>query len=168
METTKLILDIFKSIVLAIIAVLLFLIYLQLPSSKQSISLNKVPDVVEKAQKTGEQNIFSQRLVEEKKGQDPDAPANRTAIISDLTKLASLAHEYYRGSVTTAGRNSFEGWKIPPGRETTSNGNFTASITSNSITFIGTGNRIGYDGSTPVKIIMVIDGSRIISTNVDN
>ncbi|MFA3783262.1 hypothetical protein ABRY23_09395 [Melioribacteraceae bacterium 4301-Me] len=166
MEIVKLILEIFKTVVLTTIAVLLFLIYLRIAPNSQGTSINKIPDLINNTQQRIEQTLDNQKAILKK--QDPDAPANRNAIISDLTKLATIAHKYYRGSLNTAGKNSFKGWKIPEGMEISSNGSFSATVSPNSVTLVGTGNKTGYDGTSPVKIVMVIDGSRIVSTDIVN
>ncbi|OGU83559.1 MAG: hypothetical protein A2279_01290, partial [Stygiobacter sp. RIFOXYA12_FULL_38_9] len=49
--------------------------------------------------------------------------ANRDAVISDLTNLASLAQQYYRKPTALGGGgNTFTSWAIPASLDTTGNG----------------------------------------------
>ena len=103
--------------------------------------------------------------------------SNRDAVISDLTNLASLAQQYYRKPVALGGgSNSFDGsgatggnpWAIPGQLATTGNGSYTATVTATSVTLVGTGTQNGNDGSTPVKVTMVVGPNAITSTTIDN
>jgi len=95
--------------------------------------------------------------------------ANRDAVIADLTNLASLAQQYYRKPTALGGGgNSFTGWTIPPQLATTGNGTYTATVSAQSVTLVGTGNETGNDGSTPVKVTMVVGPTKITSTTIDN
>ncbi len=168
METAKLMLDIYKSIVLTIIAVLLFLIYLKLFPSSQSVSIKSLPDVVENAQKSVAQKVV-EPPVEQRVSPDPEAQGDRNAMISDMTNIAVLAQKYYRQSGRAGGGgNSFKGWRIPAGMETTNNGKYTAEVSTRLVTLTGHGYKTGDDGSSNVKIVMNLDDSRIISTDVKN
>lgn len=96
--------------------------------------------------------------------------ANRDAIIADLTNLASLAQQYYRKPTALGGGgNTFTDWKIPAQLDTTGNGVYTApTVEAQSVTLVGTGNETGNDGSTPVRVSMVVSPNDITSTTINN
>ncbi len=95
--------------------------------------------------------------------------ANRDAIIADLTNLASLAQQYYRKPTALGGGgNTFTDWKIPAQLDTTGNGVYTEKVLAQSVTLIGTGNETGNDGSTPVRVTMVVSPNDITSTTINN
>ena len=95
--------------------------------------------------------------------------SNRDAVISDLTNLASMAQQYYRKPTALAGgNNTFTGWAIPTQLVTTGNGTYAETVTAQSVTIVGTGNQTGSDGSTSVKVTMIIGPSTITSTTVNN
>jgi len=93
----------------------------------------------------------------EQQEQIKKAQANRDALISDMTNLASLAQQHYRKpTVLGGGGNRFSGWFIPETDDTTANGMFTAIISKDSVLFAGTGNVIGKDGKNRVRIFMTV------------
>lgn len=95
--------------------------------------------------------------------------ANRDAVISDLTNLASLAQQYYRKPTALGGGgNAFTNWTIPTALATTGNGTYTATVTDQSVTLVGTGNEKGNDGTNKVKVTMVVGPDKITSTTIDN
>ncbi len=95
--------------------------------------------------------------------------ANRDAVIADLTNLASLAQQYYRKPTALAGGgNTFTGWTIPSVLATTGNGTYTATVSPQTITLVGTGNEKGNDGTTNVKATMVVAPDKITSTTINN
>ncbi|MCX7798188.1 MAG: hypothetical protein N2249_06165 [Melioribacter sp.] len=95
--------------------------------------------------------------------------ANRDAVIADLTNLASLAQQYYRKPTALGGGgNTFNGWTIPAQLDTTGNGTYTATVTAQSVTLVGIGNEKGNDGTTPVKVTMVVGPTKITSTTINN
>ena len=100
------------------------------------------------------------------------AEANRDAVISDMTNLASMAQQYYRKpSALGGGGNSFAGWTIPTQLRSNANGSYTVdngftATGTNSITIVGTGVEV-VDGS-PVKATMYVNPSAIDSTVIDN
>ncbi len=78
--------------------------------------------------------------------------ANRDAVVSDLNNLGSMAIQYYKKPLSMGGgANTFTGWTIPTGLDSTANGTYTASVSAQSVTIVGTGTEIGDDGSTKVK-----------------
>lgn len=99
--------------------------------------------------------------------------ANRDAVISDLTNLASLAQQHYRKpEALGGGGNDFGGWHIPLNLQTTANGTYTPTTTFGdgvtSITLTGTGTEVGEDGATPVEVTMVVDSTGINTTTIVN
>ena len=95
--------------------------------------------------------------------------SNRDAVISDLTNLASMAQQFYRKPTALAGgNNTFTGWTIPTQLATTGNGSYTATIAAQAVTIVGTGNQTGNDGSTSVKVTMIVGPTAITSTTVNN
>jgi len=79
--------------------------------------------------------------------------ANRDGISNDMNSLATLAREYYnKPQALGGGGNSFAGWDITSsGLASTANGTYTATITDQLVTIVGTGTQTGNDGSSNVK-----------------
>ncbi len=97
------------------------------------------------------------------------ALSNRDAVVNDLANLGSLAQLYYRkAGATGGGGNTFTGWTVPAQLDTTINGTYSASVQSQSVTIVGTGNQAGNDGTNPVKVTMVVGPNAITSTVVNN
>lgn len=95
--------------------------------------------------------------------------ANRDAVISDLTNLASLAQQYYRKPTALGGGgNTFKDWKVPASLDTTGNGVYTATVTDQSVTLVGTGNEKGNNGTGKVQVTMVVGPDKITSTTINN
>jgi len=95
--------------------------------------------------------------------------ANRNAVISDLTNLASMAQQYYRKPTALAGGNqTFTGWTIPSSLVTTANGTYSANVAAQKVTLTGTGTDIGNDGKEPVQVTMIVGPNAIDSTAVVN
>ena len=95
--------------------------------------------------------------------------ANRDAVISDLTNLASLAQQFYRKPTALGGGgNTFTGWTIPTALATTGNGTYTATVTDQSVTLVGTGNEKGNNGTGKVQVTMVVGPDKITSTTINN
>lgn len=95
--------------------------------------------------------------------------ANRDAVISDLTNLASLAQQFYRKPVALGGGgNAFTGWTVPASLDTTGNGFYAATVGAQSITITGTGNENGNNGSSAVQVTMVVGPDQISSTTINN
>jgi hypothetical protein len=97
------------------------------------------------------------------------ASSNRDAITSQMLNLASSAQLYYRKPVPLGGGGiTFTGWTIPTGLSSTANGTVTATATATSVTLVGIGNQTGNDGSTNVKVTMVVGPNSITSTTINN
>jgi Tfp pilus assembly protein PilE len=95
--------------------------------------------------------------------------SNRDAVIADLTNLASMAQQFYRKpSALGGGNNTFTGWTIPTNLASTGNGTYTPTVTATSVTLVGVGNQQGNDGSTNVKVTMVVGANSITSTTINN
>lgn len=79
--------------------------------------------------------------------------ANRDAVSSDLTNLASLAQQHYRRpSAMGGGANSFDGtattppgsrWTIPGQLDTTANGYYSAAVSAQQVVITGVGLETG-------------------------
>jgi hypothetical protein len=94
---------------------------------------------------------------------------NREAIIAGLTNLATVAQSYNLHPANLGGGgNSFTGWSIPPSLASTADGTYTVTVTANSVTIVGVGNQLGNDGSTNVKVTMVVSSNAITSTTINN
>lgn len=91
--------------------------------------------------------------------------ANRDAVVSDLTNLASNAQQYYRKPTALGGGgNTFTGWTIPTNLVTTPNGSYSATVAAQSVTLVGIGNEIGNDGSDSVQVTMVVSPTDVTTT----
>ena len=95
--------------------------------------------------------------------------ANRDAVISDLTNLTSMAQQYYRKPTALGGGNrTFTGWSLPSSLDTTGNGVYAATIAAQSVTLTGTGNETGNNGTSAVKVTMILGPDAISSTTINN
>lgn len=95
--------------------------------------------------------------------------ANRDAVISDLTNLASLAQQYYRKPIALGGGgNTFTSWAVPTSLDTTGNGVYVATVAAQTVTIVGTGNENGNNGTSAVQATMVVGPDRITSTTINN
>jgi len=92
--------------------------------------------------------------------------ADREAVIADLRSLAVSAQQYYKENNQI--NHSFDGWEIPEGNDSTGNGRYKADVSSQEITFVGIGNEKGNDGTSFVKITIVINSEKIVSTKINN
>jgi hypothetical protein len=97
------------------------------------------------------------------------ASSNRDAIVTHLLTLGSNAQLHYRKPIPLGGGGiSFTNWTIPAGLSSNANGTFTATVTATSVTLVGVGNQTGNDGSTNVKVTMVIGPYAVTSTTINN
>ncbi|MFH0736386.1 MAG: hypothetical protein V1773_17715 [bacterium] len=88
--------------------------------------------------------------------------ANRDAVISDLTNLASNAQQYYRKpQALGGGGNSFTGWTIPGNLAANPNGSYTATVADQEVSIVGLGNEIGNDGADSVNVTMTVSPSNV-------
>lgn len=94
--------------------------------------------------------------------------ANRDAVISDLTNLASNAQQYYRKpKALGGGGNTFTGWTIPANLVSSPNGSYTATVQAQSISLVGQGTEIGNDGSDSVNVTMTVSPTNV-TTVINN
>ncbi len=94
--------------------------------------------------------------------------ANRDAVVSDLTNLASNAQQFYRKPTALGGGgNTFTGWTIPTNLTSTPNGSYTATVAAQSVTLVGLGNEIGNDGTDSVQVTMTVTPTKV-TTAIDN
>jgi len=76
--------------------------------------------------------------------------SNRDSITADLTNLGTMAQQYYRKPTAMGGGgNTFTGWTIPTHTDTTPNGVYSATISGQSITIVGTGTEM--NGGSPIQ-----------------
>ena len=95
--------------------------------------------------------------------------ANRDAVISDLMNNASMAQQYYRKPKSLAGGGStFTGWAVAPPLDTTANGIYTATVAAQTVTLVGTGTEKGNNGTSVVKVTMVVGPNSVTSTTINN
>ena len=94
--------------------------------------------------------------------------ANRDGVISDLNNLSAMGQQYYKKPTSMGGGgNSFTGWTIPTGLDSTANGTYAATVAAASITIVGDGTEIGNDGSSPVQATATVTANSI-SVQVNN
>jgi hypothetical protein len=77
--------------------------------------------------------------------------ANRDGVISDLNNLGAMAQQFYKKPASMGGgANTFTGWTIPTGLDSTANGTYTVTIAAQAVTIVGTGTE---KGDTPANNI---------------
>ncbi len=95
--------------------------------------------------------------------------ANRDGVIADLTNLASLGQQWYRKPTALGGGgNTFTGWTVPGALDTTGNGTYAATVAAQTVTLVGTGTEKGNNGTSAVKVTMVVGPNSITSTTINN
>ncbi|UCH65725.1 MAG: hypothetical protein JSW63_00910 [Ignavibacterium sp.] len=88
--------------------------------------------------------------------------ANRDGVISDLNNLSAMGQQYYKKPTSMGGGgNTFTGWSIPTGLDSTANGTYAVTVTASSLTIVGTGTEIGNDGSTEVEATATVTANTI-------
>jgi len=96
--------------------------------------------------------------------------ANRDAVVSDLNNLGAMAQQYYKKPASMGGgANSFTGWTIPTGLDSTANGTYTISTAGNntSVVITGVGTENGNDKSTKVKAVATVTKTAI-TVSIEN
>ncbi len=93
--------------------------------------------------------------------------ANRDGVISDLNNLGAMAQQYYKKPTSMGGGgNTFTGWVIPTGLDSTANGTYSASVNAQSVNIPGLGTETGNDGTNPVGATAVVSPTTItVSVN---
>jgi Tfp pilus assembly protein PilE len=97
--------------------------------------------------------------------------ANRDACIADLTNVAAMAQQFYRKPAALGGGgNTFTGWTVPANLSQTANMSaaITPTVAAQSVTLVAVGTENGNDGSTKVKVTMVVGPNAITSTTINN
>ena len=88
--------------------------------------------------------------------------ANRDSIFAELNNLAAVAMQYYKKPPTMGGGdNSFTGWEIPAGLDSTVYASYSSNPTNQILTITAVGVEIGDDGESYVKIIATITSDNI-------
>lgn len=94
--------------------------------------------------------------------------SNREQLISTVYDLCILAQQHYKKPREQGGGgNTFTGWVLPRQFRNTPAGRFTATVRAARINFTATGNAIGRNGRTKVRVTGRVDnnGIRITVTN---
>jgi hypothetical protein len=95
--------------------------------------------------------------------------ANRDGVISDLNNLGAMAQQYYKKPLSMGGGgNTFTGWTIPTGLDSTANGLYPIpTVGPQVVTIIGTGTEPGTDPANPVQATCTVTPVTI-SVQVNN
>jgi hypothetical protein len=94
--------------------------------------------------------------------------ANRDGVISDLNNLSAMGQQYYKKPTSMGGGgNTFTGWTIPTGLDSTANGEYLETVAATSITIVGTGTETGNDDTNPVQATATVTANSI-SVAVNN
>lgn len=84
------------------------------------------------------------------------AEAKRNNVTNELVNLAAHAQQFYqRPSALGGGSRSFSGWQIPHELKTTANGTYDATVESQRVILIGTGNEV-VTGNDSVKVQLIV------------
>jgi hypothetical protein len=80
--------------------------------------------------------------------------ANKDGIVSDCTNLGAMAQQYYKKpSSMGGGANSFVGWSIPSGLDSTANGTYVASgLSATNATLTGTPLEASYNWTVTTTV----------------
>jgi hypothetical protein len=93
--------------------------------------------------------------------------ANRDGVISDLNNLGAMAQSYYKKPASMGGgNNTFTGWTLPTGLDSTANGTYNnpaPTVAAQSVTIVGVGTEIG-EGGNPVQATAVVSPTTITTT----
>ena len=82
--------------------------------------------------------------------------AKRNNVTGELINLAALAQQYYLKPTALGGGNRvFTGWRIPNELVITANGHYTATVFSDSVELIGTGNEV-VTGNDSIKVKLTV------------
>ena len=80
----------------------------------------------------------------------------RDLLINEGLTVANNAREYfYKPKPYGGGGYSFDGWEIPTQMETSANGSYTATVNSDNVEILGTGNDL-VSGSDLVEVKFII------------
>jgi Tfp pilus assembly protein PilE len=74
--------------------------------------------------------------------------SNRDGVVSDLNNLGAMAQQYYKKPTSMGGGgNTFTGWTLPAELDTTANGNYTVTVSAQSVTIQGYGTENAPNGN---------------------
>ena len=101
---------------------------------------------------------------------DDDYVLNRDSIIVGCIRIASEAQRhYYKPFSLDGGGNSFERYLIPHYLMETSSGYYSFKRRlNNKILIVGAGKEIGYDGTNPTEVEVIISPDKIESVCILN
>jgi hypothetical protein len=86
--------------------------------------------------------------------------SNRDGVVSDLNYIGANAMQYYRRPTAIGGGGyTFTNWTLPAEIDTTPNGIYSATVTAQSITVVGTGNE--KNAGTAIKHTATITSTTI-------
>jgi hypothetical protein len=86
--------------------------------------------------------------------------SNRDGVVSDLNYIGANAMQYYRRPTAIGGGGyTFTNWTLPTEIDTTPNGTYSATVTAQSITVVGTGNE--KNAGTAIKHTATITSTAI-------
>ena len=97
--------------------------------------------------------------------------SNRDAVIADLTNIAAMAQQFYRKPAALGGGgNTFTGWTVPTTLSQTANmgAAVVPTVAAQTVTLVGVGTENGNNGTSGVKVTMVVGPNAITSTTIDN
>ena len=94
--------------------------------------------------------------------------SNRDGVISDLNNIGAMAQQYYKKPLSMGGgSNTFTGWTIPTGLDSTANGTYVATVQAQSVSIVGTGTENGNNGTSGVQATAAVSPTAI-SVSVQN
>lgn len=98
-------------------------------------------------------NLFTANAIE----------AKRNNVTNDLLHLASEAQKYYKTPREMGGGSQeFTGWRIPASLRTNADGSFTATVNSDNVILIGTGNEV-VQGNDSVEVRMTVTANDYVT-----
>ena len=92
--------------------------------------------------------------------------SNRDGVVADLNNLGAMAQQFYRKPTSMGGGgNTFTGWVIPTKTDTTPNGTYSATVSAQSVTIVGTGTEMN-NGSAIVHTATIAPTTiTVVKTN---
>ncbi len=97
--------------------------------------------------------------------------ANRDAVVSDLTNLASMAQQYYRKPTAMGGGgNSFSGFtssKVPASLLSNANGSYVITAGTTNVVITGTGKEKGFNGTGAIVVAMTVYADSVTTSNTN-
>ncbi len=88
----------------------------------------------------------------------------RDLVLNELMNLSMMAQEYYKKPILLGGGGgSFTEWKLPSKLSNTASGTYSASVQSQNVTLIGTGNEV-VNGTDSVKVQIIVFSDSLATT----